>query len=128
MKPVFPWPGRKSWAVKHIIPRIPQHTCYCEPFAGGIAILLAKEPSLVEVINDLNADLVNFYRCVRFHPDEPIREIQWALRSRREFADLKAQGGLTDIQRAATWFRIQTLSFGGDGVSYGVGRKPGGAN
>lgn len=128
MKPVFPWPGGKSWAAKYIVPRIPPHICYCEPFAGGIAVLLAKEPSKVEVINDINADLVNFYRCVRFHPDELIKEIQWVLTSRREFSDLKEQRGLTDIQRAASWFRLQCMSFGGGGTSYAIGRTVGGAN
>jgi DNA adenine methylase len=117
MRPAFPWPGGESLASKYIIPHIPPHTCYCERFAGGIAVLLAKEPSKVEVINDINADLVNFYRCVRFHPDELIKEIQWRLASRREFVDLKAQRGLTDIQRAASWFLIQGMSFGGDGNS-----------
>lgn len=127
MKPAFAWPGGKSWAVKHIVPRITPHTCYCEPFAGGLAILLAKEPSKIEVINDINSDLVNFYRCVRFHLDELIKEIQWVLSSRQEFTEMKKQPGLTDIQRAARWFRTISMSFGADGDSYGVQRKSGGA-
>lgn len=127
VKPAFAWPGGKSWAIKYVIPRITQHTCYCEPFAGGLAILLAKEPSKIEVINDINSDLVNFYRCVRFHLDELIKEIQWVLSSREEFTDMKKQPGLTDIQRAARWFRTISMSFGADGDSYGVQRKSGGA-
>lgn len=80
--------------------------------------MLAKEPSPIEVVNDINSDLVSFYRCVRFHSDELIKEIQWLLNSREEFQDQKNQPGLTDIQRAARWFRKQVLSFGGDGDSY----------
>jgi DNA adenine methylase len=89
-------------------------------------MLLAKERSQVEVINDINSDLVNFYRCVRFHPDELIKEIQYVLNSREEFTDMKKQRGLTDIQRAARWYCIQSLSFGGDGDSFAVSRKSGG--
>ncbi len=126
LKPAFSWPGGKAWAAKYVLPRVPNHTCYCEPFAGGLAILLAKEPSKLEVINDINSDLVNFYRCVRFHLDELIKELQFLLNSREEFNDLKKQRGLTDIQRAARWFRIQTLSFGGDGDSFAVARTNGG--
>jgi DNA adenine methylase len=109
------------------VPKITRHECYCEVFAGGLAVLLAKEPSKIEVVNDLNSDLVNFYRCVRFHCDELIKEIQWTVTSREEFAAMKASKALTDIQRAALWFRIQSVSFGGDGESYGIARKSGGA-
>jgi DNA adenine methylase len=126
MKPVFSWPGGKSWASKHVLPLIPQHACYVEPFAGGLAILLAKEPSALEVVNDINSDLINFFRCVKFHRDELIKELQWVLNSREEFTSFKQQPGLTDIQRAARWFCRQTLSFGGDGDSFAVTRKPGG--
>jgi DNA adenine methylase len=126
MKPIFPWPGGKSWATQHVLPMIKPHECYCEPFAGGLAVLLSKEISRLEVVNDLNSSLVNFYRCVRYHADELIREIQWTLNSREEFQDYKKQPGLTDIQRAARWFCIQTVSFGGGGDSYAVTRKSGG--
>ena len=126
MKPIFPWPGGKSWAAKYVLPLIPAHSCYVEPFAGGLAILLAKEPSALEVVNDINSDLINFFRCVQFHRDEMIRELQYVLNSREEFNAYKHQPGLTDIQRAARWFRKQTLSFAGDGDSFAVQRKSGG--
>ena len=48
------------------------------------------------------------------------------LNSREEFVAFKHQRGLTDIQRAARWFRLQALSFGGGGDSFAVTRKPGG--
>jgi DNA adenine methylase len=73
-------------------------------FAGGLAVLLAKPPSQIEVLNDLNGDLVNFYRCVRFHADTLLTELEFILRSRKEFTDFIGQPGLTDIQRAARWF------------------------
>ena len=126
MKPVFSWPGGKSWAAKYVLPLIPEHTCYVEPFAGGLAILLAKPPCGLEVVNDINSDLINFFRCVQSHRDELIKELQWVLNSREVFTEFKQQRGLTDIQRAARWFRIQTLSFGGDGDSFAVTRKSGG--
>lgn len=127
MKPVFAWPGGKSWAAKYVLPRIPKHRCYGEPFAGGLAMLLAKEPSEIEVVNDINSELVNFYRCVQYHLDELIKEIQWTLNSRQEFQAFREQKGLTDIQKAARWYRVQLLSFGGDGDSFAVSRKSGGA-
>lgn len=58
--------GGKQKMVRHILPLIPKHSLYCEPFVGGGAVFWAKEPSAVEVINDLNQHVVNFYRiCQR---------------------------------------------------------------
>lgn len=61
--------GGKQKLVATILPRIPEHRLYCEPFVGGAAIFFAKPPSHVEVINDTNAELINFYRVCqnRFH-------------------------------------------------------------
>lgn len=78
--------------------------CYVEPFAGGLAVLLAKPRSQIEVLNDLNGELVNFYRCVRFHADVLLTELEFVLSSRQEFEDFRHQPGLTDIQKAARWF------------------------
>lgn len=50
--------------VRHILPLIPHHNTYAEPFAGGAAVFFAKETSNCEVLNDLNNNLVNFYQVL----------------------------------------------------------------
>lgn len=98
-----------------------------EPFAGGLAVLLAKERSNIEVLNDLDGDLVTFYRCVRFHTDPLLTELEFVLNSRREFLDLATQPGLTDIQRAARWFfRNRNCFQGGNLKVFGVSATGGG--
>lgn len=106
--------------LKHLIPLIPPHRCYVEVFGGGLAMMLAKEPSHAEVVNDINTDLISFYRCVKYHPDEVWRELDSILWSRKEFEDYIAQPGLTDIQRAARWFVRNAVSFGGMGDTFGT--------
>jgi DNA adenine methylase len=61
--------GGKQKLAKTILNFIPLHTLYAEPFLGGAAIFFAKEQSEVEVINDTNRELINFYRVCknRFH-------------------------------------------------------------
>lgn len=125
----IPWAGGKRWAVRHILPRIPEHVCYCEPFAGGLAVLLNKPVSKCEVINDTHDELIGFYRCVRFHHQALMDEMAGMLTSRTEFKAAIAQPGLTDIQRAARWFMRRRTCFGGEDTSFGVSTtgKPGGA-
>lgn len=114
--------------LRHILPLISEHHCYCEPFAGGIAVLLAKPRSAIEVLNDTNGDLVTFYRCVRFHCDPLLTELEFVLNSRREFTDFRAQPGLTDLQRAARWFYRNKNCFGAaDMKSFGTSALGGGA-
>jgi DNA adenine methylase len=75
----------------------------------------------VEVINDLNGELITFYRCVRFHPDVLLTELQFVLNSREEFYDFREQAGLTDIQRSARWYFRNKTCFGGSEMSsFGV--------
>lgn len=83
--PIIPWIGGKRRLSKHILPLIPEHTCYVEPFAGAAAILFLKEPSKVEVINDINLDLITLYRVVQHHLEEFIRQFKWALTSRHQY-------------------------------------------
>lgn len=114
IRPAITRPGGKSRLLAHLLPRIPaDHVCYCEPFAGGLAVLLAKPRSRLEVVNDLDGDLVRFYRCVRFHPEALLTELEFVLNSREELRDFSAQQGLTDIQRAARWFHRNRTCFGG---------------
>lgn len=122
--PLVPWIGGKRRLAKYILPLFPGHQCYVEPFAGAAALYFMKPPAKVEVLNDINGDLVNLYRVVQHHLDEFIRQFRWALTSRQIYAWLKsaAPETLTDIQRAARFYYLQKLGFGGkvDGRTFGT--------
>ena len=82
---------------------VSEHTTYVEAFAGGAQVFFHKEPSKVEVLNDLDGEIVNFYRVCQQHYEELLRYFRFALVSREWFDLLKATDPetLTDIQRAA---------------------------
>uniref|UniRef100_UPI001AD894A2 DNA adenine methylase n=1 Tax=Rahnella sp. ChDrAdgB13 TaxID=1850581 RepID=UPI001AD894A2 len=121
---VFPWVGGKRKLAKHLLPLFPEHTCYVEPFCGGAALFFMKEPSKVEVLNDINSDIVNLYRVIQNHLEEFLRQFKWALTSREIFKWLNDTPTitLTDIQRAARFYYLQKLSFGAkaEGRTFGV--------
>jgi len=123
-KPIVPWIGGKRRIAEQILRLMPEHTCYVEAFCGAAAVFFAKEPVKVEVLNDINGDLVTLYRVLQFHLDEFVRQFRWALASRKIFEWSKATppAGLTDIQRAARFYYLQRLAFGGklEGQTFGT--------
>lgn len=123
-RPIVPWIGGKRRLLRYILPLLPEHTTYVEPFVGGGAVFFAKEPAHVEVINDFNNELVTLYRVIKHHLEEFIRHFKWALVSRQEFlwAQSTRPEVLTDIQRAARFFFLQRCAFGGKvaGQTFGV--------
>ena len=121
-KPILRWQGGKSRMLKELLPLIPKHTCYCEPFAGGLALLLAKERSKVEVVNDLNGNLVALYRNLQFHLPALLNELEWLVTSRDNLFDFIAQPGLTELQRAARFLFVNRTSFSGGMTSFGVSK------
>ncbi|WP_307753623.1 DNA adenine methylase [Xanthomonas albilineans] len=130
-KPIIPWPGSKRRLIRHLYTHFPAHECYVEAFAGGAAALLMRPmPAPVEVLNDINGDLVRLYRCVQHHLDEFVRQFRWSLVSRKmfEWAQLQHPETLTDIQRAARFYYLQKLAFGGKvtGQSFGYTTTVGG--
>ena len=128
-KPIIPWIGGKRRLADKILPKLPMHTCYAEPFAGAAAILFAKEPADCEVLNDVNGELVNLYRIVKNHLEEFVRQFKWALTSRQmfEWEQMKRPETLTDIQRAARFYYLQKLAFGGrvEGQNFGTATTSG---
>jgi len=68
------------WIVKHFPPR---HV-YVEAFGGSAAVLLSKEPSPVEVYNDLDGEVVNFFRVLREQPEDLARAIAFTPYARSE--------------------------------------------
>ncbi|MBL7902960.1 MAG: DNA adenine methylase [Bacteroidia bacterium] len=65
MKTPITYYGGKQKLATTILKLIPSHKLYCEPFIGGAAVFFAKDPSSVEVINDVNSELINFYKVVQ---------------------------------------------------------------
>jgi len=123
-KPIVPWIGGKRKLADHILPLFQQHQCYVEPFCGAAALFFLKQPSPVEVLNDINGDLVNLYRVVKYHLEELYKQFKWALTSRQNWEWLRSTPPetLTDVQRAARFLYLQKLAFGGrvDGQSFGT--------
>lgn len=121
--PIVPWVGGKRRLAKHILPLFPAHDCYVEPFAGGAALYFLKAPSGVEVLNDINGELVNLYRVVKHHLEEFVRQFRWALISRQLYGWLQQtpEETLTDVQRAARFYYLQKMAFGGKVVGQNFG-------
>src|ERR1700681_3740063 len=111
----LPWVGGKNRLATQIISMLPEHVAYVEPFAGGAQVLFHKPPSNVEVLNDLDLDVVNFFRVCQWHYEELIRYLRYCLISRQlhELHVKSDPATLTDIQRAGRFFYLQKNSFGG---------------
>src|SRR5258708_31328910 len=111
----IPYIGGKNRLAAQIIALFPEHTTYVESFAGGAQVLFRKEPSKVEVLNDLDYDVVNLFRVCQSHYEELVRYLRFTIVSRQWFALLRATdpATLTDIQRAARFLYLQKNSFGG---------------
>lgn len=82
MKTPISYYGGKQTLLKHIIPLIPNHTLYTEAFCGGCAVFFAKDPVKCEVINDINCELINFYKVAQRNYLELKLLINSALHSR----------------------------------------------
>jgi len=74
--------GGKQLMARHILPNIPEHKVYIETFCGGAAIFFAKEKSELEVLNDTNRELINFYEVVKNDFVDLEKEIRISLHSR----------------------------------------------
>jgi len=111
--------GGKHRLIPTLLPIIGQvsHDCYCEPFCGGAGVLFAKPPELskAEVINDADGELTRFFRVLQYHYLPFIDLYRHAIVSRQmfEWEKMKRTDTLTDLQRAARFYYLQRLAFGG---------------
>lgn len=124
MRSPITWFGGKGNMTAKLLPLIPRHHIYCEVFGGGGSVLFAKEPSNVEIYNDINADLFNFFGVLR-NPEqfEQFNKlVNLTLFSRKEFQDARksfAQGNA--VERAWRFFTSARQSFAGQLTSWGYG-------
>lgn len=103
--PCIQWPGSKARIAPKIVALMREHGAYVEPFAGSLAVLLAKEPCPVEVINDQHDLLVTFYRVLRDQEYELVRSLMLTPYSRKVFNEEKYDDpALPDLERARRFF------------------------
>jgi len=111
----LPYIGGKRAIANRIIALFPKHKSYVEPFCGGAQVFFRKEPSKVEVVNDLDHEIVNFFRMCQQHYEELVRYLKFTVAS-REWFDLSYRAkldGLTDIQRAARYLYLAKNCYAG---------------
>jgi DNA adenine methylase len=112
--PISYYGGKQKLATK-ILSVIPEHTLYCEMFSGGAAVFFAKQPSLVEVLNDTNKELINFYRVVQQDFTSLEKEIRISLHSRDLFSKASVIYNYPDmfseVKRAWAVWILSTQSF-----------------
>jgi len=105
-KIAFGWYGGKFSHLNWLLPLLPEAHHYCEPFAGSAAILLNRSPSPVETYNDIDGEVVNFFRILRTSREALVEAIGLTPFSREEFyLALNTNGtSLTDLERARRFF------------------------
>lgn len=103
---VFGWYGGKFSHLDWLLPQLPACHHYCEPFAGSAAVLLNRPPSPVETYNDLDGEVVNFFRVLRDQKEALVEAIGLTPFAREEFAIALAQpeADLTPLERARRFF------------------------
>lgn len=112
VKPLVPYHGGKGRIAHWIVPMIPPHRVYVEPFAGSAAVLLAKPVATHEILNDLDSNAVTFYRMLR----ERTEDLELACRltpyARDEFLDADLEDdAIDDLERARRWWIRTSQSF-----------------
>ena len=113
MKPAFAYYGGKTRFAPWIASLLPEHRVYVEPFAGSAAVLLAKRPVRHEILNDLDGQVVNFYRMLRERCEDLAAAVSLTPYSREEYAlaDFD-EPGIDDLERARRWWVRSTQGFG----------------
>ncbi len=123
------WYGGKGKMIPKLIKLIPQHSVYVEPFGGGASLLFAKEPVSLEVYNDIDSGLVNFFRVLR-NPEKFKKFYSLVYHtpySREEFYYCSStwQYCNDDIEMAYRWFVSVMQSFNGKGKQWSYSKKIG---
>lgn len=91
MNTLLNYPGDKWGMAKYIVGLMPKHRSYVEPFFGSGAVLFNKPPSAIETVNDIDGDIVNFFRVLRERPDELAEAISLTPYARDVFDDARTE-------------------------------------
>lgn len=100
MKPPFIYYGSKASLAERIVALLPPHRHYVEPFAGSLAVLLAKPPTPCETVNDLDGHLMTFWRVLRDQPGALVRACALTPHGRQEYQSAYDLDGCDDLELA----------------------------
>ena len=100
MNALLNYPGAKWGMAAEIVSLMPPHRSYLEPFFGSGAVLFNKHPSAIETVNDIDGDIVNFFRVLREQPDRLAEAISLTPYAREVFDNAHANRGTDAFDRA----------------------------
>lgn len=121
MKAVLKYPGAKNRLAKWICEYIPTHEVYLEPFFGSGAIFFNKTPARIETINDLDGEVVNYFKVIREQPDRLAAVLDMTPFARDEYYSAYTTGpDDTDLERARK-FAVRCWQGFGSGNLYRSG-------
>jgi DNA adenine methylase len=123
----FKYAQGSHYLVKELLPLVPPHDIYVEVFGGAANLLFAKSPSKIEVYNDINSELVNFFRVLR--DDEKYQKLQEKLLltpyAREEFHLARQPAeGLDEVELARRFFVKMQMSFSGQAGCFSYTKVP----
>jgi len=107
VRPPVSYFGSKQTVAGWIVSQLPPHEHYVEPFCGSLAVLLAKPPSRMETVNDLDRGVQTFWRMLRDRPAELIRAAELTPHSRAEYAAAYDEDTDDEVELARRiWVRL----------------------
>ncbi|WP_295100495.1 DNA adenine methylase [uncultured Candidatus Kuenenia sp.] len=129
--------GGKAMLTGWLSQYMPQHVTYVEPFSGAGHLLFSKQPSPVEVINDIDCNLIAFFRVVKDAEKRQrlIETLEYMPYARTLWQDIRCRWKAGDlpqdeVEKAAWWFYLNRSTYGGDMATGGfampsiTGRNP----
>ena len=109
--------GGKQSMLKYLLPNIPEHKTYVEPFVGGGALFWAKKPSQLEILNDTNRELINFYEVLKHDFNALEKEVKISLYSRdlhrKAWTIYNNPDMFSPVKRAWALWLLAAQGFGG---------------
>lgn len=100
MNTLLNYPGAKWGMAKMIVSLMPKHRSYLEPFFGSGAVLFNKPPSAIETVNDIDGDIVNFFRVLRECPNDLAEALALTPYAREVFEDAHENRGSSEFDKA----------------------------
>ena len=114
-RPALRYHGGKWLLAPWIVSQFPPHQIYTEAFGGAASVLLRKPRSYAEIYNDLDEEVVSFFRVLRDNPEALQRRLRLTPFSRQEYVD--AYESTDDpIERAARTVVKAYMGFGSDAI------------